>query len=139
MLENENIISKKYFYSFNFFFKEQHRLMVIENKSSEGILRNCNIALNKRQRRNLTVFESSYHLPTAHGGALTLSVFIAEHQAGKVSIPLFMDFGLIRPGIEHKSTVLVADDLSTRPLKTRRVGEHCSAITSQRNSAFCKI
>ena len=31
-------------------------------------------------------------------------------------MPIFIVFGLTRPGIEPKSTVLVADALSTRPL-----------------------
>ena len=41
---------------------------------------------------------------------------IAERQAGKLWIPIFIVFGLTRPGIEPESTVSVADALSTRPL-----------------------
>ena len=41
---------------------------------------------------------------------------IAERQAGKLGIPIFMVFGLTRPGIEHESTASVAYALSTRPL-----------------------
>ena len=41
---------------------------------------------------------------------------IAESQAGKLWIPIFIVFGLTRPGIEPESTVSVADALSTRPL-----------------------
>ena len=41
---------------------------------------------------------------------------IAERQAGKLRIPIFIVFGLTRPGIEHVSTASVADALSTRPL-----------------------
>ena len=41
---------------------------------------------------------------------------IAERQAGKLWIPTFTVFGLTRLGIEPKSTVSVADALSTRPL-----------------------
>ena len=41
---------------------------------------------------------------------------IAEHQAGKLWIPIFIVFGLTRPGIEPESTTSVADALSTRPL-----------------------
>ena len=42
--------------------------------------------------------------------------FIAECQAGKLRIPIFIVFGLTRPGIEPVSTASVADALSTRPL-----------------------
>ena len=41
---------------------------------------------------------------------------IAERQAGKLRIPIFIVFGLTRPEIESVSTVSVADALSTRPL-----------------------
>ena len=41
---------------------------------------------------------------------------IAERQAGKLWIPVFIVFGMTRPGIEPESTVSVADALSTRPL-----------------------
>ena len=41
---------------------------------------------------------------------------IAERQAGKLWIPIFIVFGLTRPGIELESTASVADTLSTRPL-----------------------
>ena len=41
---------------------------------------------------------------------------IAERQAGKLWIPIFIVFGLTRPGIEPVSTASVADALSTRPL-----------------------
>ena len=34
----------------------------------------------------------------------------------KTLIPIFMAFGLTRPGIEPESTASVADALSTRPL-----------------------
>ena len=40
---------------------------------------------------------------------------IAERQAGKLWIPIFIVFGLTGPGIEPKSTDSVADALSTRP------------------------
>ena len=40
---------------------------------------------------------------------------IAERQAGKLLIPIFIVFGLTRPGIEPESTASVADALSTRP------------------------
>ena len=39
-----------------------------------------------------------------------------ERQAGKLWIPIFIIFGLTRPGIEPESTASVADALSTRPL-----------------------
>ena len=41
---------------------------------------------------------------------------IAERQAGKLWIPIFIIFGLTLPGIEPQSTASVADALSTRPL-----------------------
>ena len=41
---------------------------------------------------------------------------IAERQAGKLRIPIFMVFGLTRPGTEPESTASVADALSTRLL-----------------------
>ena len=41
---------------------------------------------------------------------------IAERQAGKLRIPIFIVFGLTRPGIEPESTASVADALFTRPL-----------------------
>ena len=41
---------------------------------------------------------------------------IAERQAGKLLIPIFIVFGLTRLETEPKSTVSVADALSTRPL-----------------------
>ena len=41
---------------------------------------------------------------------------IAKRQAGKLWIPIFIVFGLTRPGIEPESTASVADALSTRPL-----------------------
>ena len=40
---------------------------------------------------------------------------IAERQAGKLWTPMFLVFGLIWPGIEPESTVLVEEALSTRP------------------------
>ena len=42
--------------------------------------------------------------------------FIAERQARKLWIPIFIVFGLTLPGIEPESTASVADALSTRPL-----------------------
>ena len=45
---------------------------------------------------------------------------IAERQAGKLWIPIFIVFGLTRPGIERESFASVADALSTRPLIGKR-------------------
>ena len=50
--------------------------------------------------------------------------FNAERQAGKLWIPIFIVFGLTRPGIEPESTASVADALSTRPL----IGFSCLAM-----------
>ena len=52
---------------------------------------------------------------------------IAERQAGKLWIPLFIVFGLTRPGIEPESTASVADALSTRPL----IGFICTSNTAE--------
>ena len=41
---------------------------------------------------------------------------IAGPHAGKLSIRIFVVFGLTRPGIEPESTASVADAISTRPL-----------------------
>ena len=44
------------------------------------------VALARRQRRNLLVLKSSSHLPVTHGGSFTMHTvpFLAEHQAGKL-------------------------------------------------------
>ena len=47
-------------------------------------------------------------LSTAHGGGFTLSLFIAERQAGKLQILIFIIFGLTRPQIKPESVVSVA-------------------------------
>ena len=54
---------------------------------------------------------------------------IAERQARKLWIPIFIVFGLTRPGIELVSTASVADVLSTRPL----IGSYL------RGSTFCSF
>ena len=70
------------------------------------------------QRRDLSVFESSYHLPTClpHMVEASHCFLIAERQAGKLWIPIFIDFDFTRPGIEPESIVSIADALCTRPL-----------------------
>ena len=45
--------------------------------------------------------------------------FNAERQAGKLGIPIFVVFGMTRPGIKLLPTVSVADALSTRLLICR--------------------
>ena len=42
-------------------------------------------------------------------------LFVAQRQAGKLWIPIFIVFGLIRPGIVPDSTVSLADAISTWP------------------------
>ena len=42
--------------------------------------------------------------------------FKAEHQAGRLLIPIYLVFDLIRPGIELGSTVLVAHAINPRTL-----------------------
>ena len=51
------------------------------------------VVLGRRQQRDLLVFESSCHLPSAHlsithGGGFIMSLYIAERQAGKLWIPI---------------------------------------------------
>ena len=53
------------------------------------------------------------HLSTTHGEKFTLSLFIAELQAGKLQIQNFIVFGLTRRGIEPESSVSVTDALCT--------------------------
>ena len=55
------------------------------------------------------------HLSTTRRRLHTVPL-IAERQAGKLWIPIFIVFCLIRPGIEPRSTDSVADALSTRPM-----------------------
>ena len=42
--------------------------------------------------------------------------FNAERQAGRLLIALYIAFGVIRPGIESRPIISVADALSTQPL-----------------------
>ena len=59
---------------------------------------------------------------------------IAERQTGKLQIPIFIVFGLTRPGIEPKPTASVADALSTRPLigcKSGRVLRSKSVLSAR--------
>ena len=42
-----------------------------------------------------------------------MSLLIAERQAGKLLLPVFIIIGLTQPKIEPESTVSVADALST--------------------------
>ena len=75
------------------------------------------LALARRQRRDhcvVPVKPPFAHLSTTRDGGFTLSFFIAERQAGKLWIPIFVVFGLTRPGIESRSSASVADALSTR-------------------------
>ena len=60
--------------------------------------------LTKRQRRDLSVFESSYHLPTSLSHTVEAShclfLLLTFTVAGKLWIPIFIVFGLARPRIE---------------------------------------
>ena len=64
-------------------------------------------------------FDLRVKLPPAHQSItrrrLHTVPLIAERQAGKLWIPIFIVFGLTRPGIELKSTASVADALSPGP------------------------
>ena len=55
-------------------------------------------------------------MSTTHGGSFTLFSFIAERQAEKVQMPVFIVLGLIQPGIESKSAIRVVDILFSQPL-----------------------
>ena len=50
--------------------------------------------------------------------------FIAERQAGKLWISVFIVFGLTRPKIKSRSTASAADALSTRPLDLTLLWEY---------------
>ena len=63
---------------------------------------------------------------------------IAERQAGKLRIPIFLVFGLTRPGIEPESTASVADALSTRPLIWSKGYQRGSLGKSYQNSDYLK-
>ena len=61
--------------------------------------------------------------------------FNAERQAGKLWIPIFIVFGLTRPGIEPESIVSVADALFSRPLiDSRPLLDHM-----WKNNAICLV
>ena len=71
-----------------------------------------------RQRKNRSFFEkrlSFAHLSTTHGESFTLTILLltSSREAG-CKYKLFSSFGLTRPVIEPKSTVLEADALCTR-------------------------
>ena len=72
-------------------------------------------------------------LPVYHARSRLHTVcLIAEREAEKLLIPLFVVFGLTRPGIESGSTVSVADALSTRPLISMSDLEKASLAKSHR-------
>ena len=60
------------------------------------------VALVRRQRRKLLVFETSCHLSTTLDGDFTLSLFNDEHSAVKQWISIFIVFGLTRSEIETR-------------------------------------
>ena len=85
---------------------------------------NCNHTLftklpwARRQRRDLSVFESSFHLPTCQphteeASRCPFNCWTPSWEAVKTN---FIVFGLTKSGIEPESTVSVADALSTRSL-----------------------
>ena len=62
--------------------------------------------------KSLSVFKSSCHLSTRHGGGFTLSLIQLNVKAGKLWLPVFIVFVLSRPWIEPEFTVSVAYSLS---------------------------
>ena len=56
------------------------------------------------------------HLFTKHNGGFPLSLLMLNVKSRKAVNTNFLVFGLTRPGMEPRSTVLVAGSLSTRPL-----------------------
>ena len=61
------------------------------------------VALARRQWRNLSAYESSCHLSATHGGGFILSLFIAERQAGKLWIPIL--WSLVWPDREPNQSL----------------------------------
>ena len=51
-----------------------------------------------------------------HGRVYHTLPLIGAYQAAKLRVPVFIVFGLTRPGIEPEFTISVADALSARPL-----------------------
>ena len=73
------------------------------------------VALARRQRRDLSVFESNCHLPTclSHTVKLHTVSFNAERPSSRKAVNIkFYGRWFDRPGIKPKSTVSVADALS---------------------------
>ena len=68
----------------------------------------------RRQQKDLSAFQSSWnlssaYLSTTHRGYPHCPLYVAERQAGKLWIPIFIVFGLTRPGIESESTSVKAN------------------------------
>ena len=78
----------------------------------------------RRQRMDLSIFETSCHLLTCqqHVGGFTLSLWLLNVKQGSFKYqPLFIVLGLTRLGIEPESTTSVADALSTWPLISNKL------------------
>ena len=86
------------------------------------------------------------HLSTTHYGVFTLSSFVAERQARKQRIPIFIVFGLARPEIEPKSNVSVTDARSLigeyffflHPKKISLANSHHNTLNWPYVMFFCK-
>ena len=107
----ENAVSVCHMFSW---FNKKIKLIVIIISSLFTKL--VEIALDKNGKGTISVFESSCHQLTTHGGGFTLFLFIGKRQARKLQISIFLIFGSALLGIEPKSAVSVADALSTQPL-----------------------
>ena len=85
------------------------------------------VALAKSQRRDLSIFESSCHLPTCLPHTVEASHCpFARPKAGALWVPIFIAFGKTRLGIKPECTVWVVDSLSidhwsTTVLMTQRL------------------
>ena len=128
-IQNSNVFSaKKFFFESNYpiknafwdsflrrFESQGFEILLCTNPSGRIVivisfyLPSC---LGKEKWRDLTVFESSCHLPTCllqRRGRLHTVPSIAEGPAGKLWMPLFIVFGLTRLGIKPESTTFEAD------------------------------
>ena len=92
---------------FQKFFQAHHKILTFQKI----------VLSSSRGQANFRGLEASRPRTSSRTPPLLHTVpLIAERQAGKLWIPIFIVFGLTRPGIEPESTASVEDALSTRPL-----------------------
>ena len=86
------------------------------------VIVNCvtiyHVALTRRERRDLRASRQTATCQPVYHTRLSLHTIalIAERQARKLLIPIFIVFGLARQGTEPESTASVGNVLSTLPL-----------------------